>query len=60
MSIWSSVEAESWSRNFSYEDYLARHNLAQVVSKPLCLQSYLLLCKALEAQMEFDMEKDGY
>lgn len=51
-SIWSSVEADAWSRNFGYVDYLHIHNELKIKGEPLDQDGYDALCNLLDNQME--------
>lgn len=54
-SVWSSVEADCWSRDFNYEDYLKYHKQSGCISSPLTVQGYLALCAALDADFDSKM-----
>ena len=52
MSIWSTVEAEAWSRGFRYEDYVNLHYKNS--TNALTEKSYQLICQAFDADLEKD------
>ena len=52
--MWGTVEADAWSRNFSYEDYVNLHRQSGYVCNALCKEAYELICEALEVQLEYD------
>ena len=56
MSIWSTVEAEAWSRGFRYEDYVNLHNRNN--TNALAEKSYRLICEAFDADMEEASKRD--
>lgn len=52
--MWKTIEADAWSRNFSYEDYVNLHRQSGYVCNALCKEAYELVCEALEVQLEYD------
>lgn len=48
--LWSTAEAESWARELGYEDYMKM--CALIGCKPLCEDSYELMCQAFDCQLE--------
>lgn len=58
-SIWSSVEADCWSRNFDYDNYLAYHKKSGCISTPMTKDGYALLCRALDYDMKEKLEAAG-
>ena len=52
--MWGTIEAEAWSRNLEYEDYVSLHRQSGHVCNALCKEAYELVCKALEVQLEYD------
>ena len=55
MSIFETVEADAWSRWFSYNEYIEYRKALGCVGYGLCVAAYLILCSALTAQMEYDL-----
>lgn len=54
MTLFSTVEAEAWSRGFLYEDYVSL--CERTASTPVvCEEVYALLCQAFDKQFEEDM-----
>lgn len=52
--VFSSIEADAWSRCFTYEDYVECYNRVFPGSSPVAVDVYELLCQAFELQMEHD------
>ena len=48
--LWSTAEAESWARDLGYEDYVKM--CSHIGCKPLCEDSYELMCQAFDVQVE--------
>lgn len=51
-SIWSSVEADAWSRGFDYEDYLHLHKQSCLEARVVSEKAYYRLCAALDMNMD--------
>ena len=49
------IEADAWSRGFSYNEYIEYRKALGCVGDGLCVTAYLILCSALTAQMEYDL-----
>ena len=58
MSIWGTVETDSWSRDLDYKNYLNLHNLSQTLGKVLCEEAYNKFCEMMDTQMN-DSRKKG-
>ena len=56
MSIWSTVEAEAWSRGFRYEDYVNLHY--QNSTNALTEKGYRLVCEAFDADLEREPKRE--
>ena len=56
MSLWSTIEADSWARGFDYENYCSFHSKYSY-GRPLTETSYKLFCQALDKDMEECSEK---
>lgn len=53
--MWNTVEADAWSRGFSYNEYIEYSKALGCFGDGLCVTAYLILCSALTAQMEYDL-----
>ena len=59
--MWNTVEADAWSRGFSYDEYIEYRKTLGYDGGGLCVTAYLALCSALTAQMEYDLvEKQNH
>ena len=59
--MWNTVEADAWSRGFSYNEYIEYRKALGYDGDGLCVTAYLTLCRALNAQMEYDLvEKQNH
>lgn len=54
--MWGTIEAEAWSRNLEYKDYVSLHRQSGYVCNALCKEAYELVCKALEVQLTHDFK----
>lgn len=52
--VWNTAEADAWSRNFSYVDYVMIICVSRKL-KPVSEEMYNDLCGAFTAQMERDL-----
>lgn len=52
--MWNTVEADAWSKGFSYNGYIEYRKALGHDGDGLCVTAYLTLCSALTAQMEYD------
>lgn len=50
--FWSTVEVDSWSRDFGYEEYLNFHALSGTTGKVLSHDAYDALSDILHIEME--------
>lgn len=56
--MWGTIEAEAWSRNFEYGDYVSLHRQSGYVCNALCKEAYELVCKAWEVQLTHDFKDE--
>lgn len=61
-SIWSTPEADAWSRDFGYEGYcnlvFLYKGLGKVTSDPVTEECYLGLCEVFSNEMIYNIGKD--
>lgn len=50
--LWGTVEADAWSRNFNYDEYLNLHQLAGVTQEPISFDGYQSLMELFDLLYE--------
>lgn len=52
VNFWQTVEVESWSRDFNYENYCLRHKEQGTTAAKLTEEGYKSFCQLMEAEMD--------
>ena len=61
--LWDSVEANAWSRDFDYQNYILLYKKVFPSGTPFKEVFYKSFCQLLESNMEKDLDdysKDGF